>query len=227
MAWDKTLPPGGSKISVGDNSIRDNNEELEDSLYLEHHFETGEIADPNGRHKFGVDITATRDGLTGRDGMIYFLTDVTNREKVLSLYSSGWENADVEPLDGSGNPTLPRVNGQSKFTVTQWADVEDVVPGGGEVAIDLDASPFKNATISGDTEIANPTGTEPANHTTTIQLELINSGAGHAITLGSDYRTVYNAGLVYDSADGRTNVFYLSRLKDGRWLVTVAGGLIA
>lgn len=221
MAWDKNLPAGGNDIALGDNAIRDNNAALETALGTEHEFSTG--GTNAGRHKFGSGNSAAQAAITTwQNGSIYFRTDLRSGKIVLQRYSgSAWVDIDVY------QSSLPRVNEQSPYTVTQWGTWASVTPAAGTpdtLAIDLSLSPYKYATIVGDTLISNPTNALASNGTTCL-LFLTMSGAGNVITWGSNYRTPGGITPAVASASGAKTLVYIQSCQDGTYAVTTLAGL--
>jgi len=75
MTWDKTKPAGNLAPSVGDDTIRANNEHLELALGAEHDFPGSATAGPR-RHKFPRGDLSARNALTGMvAGSVFFRTD--------------------------------------------------------------------------------------------------------------------------------------------------------
>lgn len=221
MAWDKNLPSGSNDIAQGDNAIRDNNAAIETALGQEHEFSTG--GTNSGRHKFGSGNSAAQAAITTwQNGSIYFRTDLRSGKIVLQRYSgSAWVDIDVY------QSSLPRTNEQSPYTVTQWGTWASVTPGAGTpdtLAIDLSLSPYKYATIVGDTIIQNPTNALASNGTTCL-LFLTMSGAGHVITWGSNYRTPGGVTPAVASASGAKTLVYIQSCQDGTYAVTTLAGL--
>ena len=245
MAWDKNTPIGTSKISDGDNTIRDNNAQVEAALDLEHNFATGTAQVQTGRHRFDVDTKANLDapGTAYVDGGIAFSTNthgagaLNTRPDNIVLFvqdAAVWEAVDVQPLDTGGLPTLPRVDSQSAFTACQFATFETIVTGAGAprtCAIDLSTSPAKYVIAIDDTIIQNPTN-PLANSSTTVLLELMmDAGAPHTITFGSEYRTPAGVAPEIDTTatTGRT-VLFITQLNTAgpvTYLVSSSPGLIA
>lgn len=223
MAWDKNLPNGGADIAQGDNAIRDNNAAIETALGQEHDFSTG--GTNGGRHKFGSGNSAAQAAITNwKDGSVYFRTDLRSGKIVLQRYSgSAWVDIDVY------QSSLPRVNEQSAYTVTQWGTWASVSPVSGTpdtLAIDLSLSPYKYATLTGDTAIQNPSNNLASNGTTCL-LFLTMSGAGHAITWGNKYRTPGGITPAIDTTSGGKTLVYIQSLQDTNYLVTTMPGLAA
>lgn len=223
MAWDKDLPSGSLDIAQGDNAIRANNAAIESAFGQEHEFSTG--GTNAGRHKFGSGNSAAQAAITTwQNGSIYFRTDLRSGKIVLQRYSgSAWVDLDVYQTD------IPRTDEQSPYTVTQWGTWASVTPGAGTpdtLAIDLSLSPYKYATIVGDTIISNPTNALASNGTTCL-LFLTMSGAGHVITWGSNYRTVGGITPAVASASGAKTLVYIQSCQDGTYAVTTLPGLAA
>ncbi len=227
MAFDKNNPPGNTGISIGDNSIRDNNAGIETALTAEHDFATG--LTQTGRHKFGIDTEANRNLISDWvNGSIFLANDVRTGKLVLQAYNSGaFEEVDVEP--GGATPTLPRLDSQSDFISCQHATWDDVTPAPGSpdtLAVDLDLSPSKSATIIGNTIISNPTN-EVAGKDTTVKLEVImDVTGGHTITWGTKYFTP--GGVTPNIATGANarTMLYLSKTRAGNYLVSTAADML-
>jgi hypothetical protein len=198
MAWDKNLPSGSADIGLGDNVIRANNAAIETALGAEHEFSTG--GTNAGRHKFVSGNDAARDAITT------------------------WDEIDVFQA------TIPRVDEQSEYTVTQWGEWASVSPVAGSpdtVAIDLSLSPYKYATIVGDTLIQNPTN-NVASHGTTVILQLTMSGAGHVITFGNNYRSANGLDPVIADGNGEITLVYIQSIQAGAaYLVTTVPNMAA
>lgn len=225
MAWDKNLPLGSADIAQGDNAIRDNNTAIETALGQEHEFSTG--GTNAGRHKFVSGNAAAQAAITTwQNGSIFFRTDQRSGSITLQRYSgSAWVNLDVYQLD------IPRTDEQTPgYTVTQWGYWAPVTPGAGSpdtLAIDLNLSPYKYATIVGDTIISNPTN-PLASAGTTVILQLTMSGAGHVITWGSEYRTMGGLTPAVASASGAITLVYIQSMQaTGTYLVTTVPGIAA
>lgn len=223
MAWDKDLPNGSANIAQGDNAIRANNAAIESALGQEHEFSTG--GTNAGRHKFGSGNNAARDAITTWvAGSIWFNTEVRSGSICVQRYSgSAWVNQDVF------QSSLPRVNEQSPYTVTQWGTWASVTPAAGTpdtLAVDLALSPYKYATIVGDTLISNPTNALASNGTTVL-LQLTMSGAGHVITWGNNYRSVGGLDPVVANGSGQITLVYIQSTQAGTYLVTTAPNVAA
>ena len=224
MAWDKNLPSGSANIAQGDNAIRDNNQAIETALGQEHEFSTG--GTNGGRHKFGEGNAAAQAAITNWvGGSVYFRTDLRSGKIVIQKYSgSAWVDIDIyQPT------TIPRLTEQSPYSVTQWGTWASVTPGAGSpdtLAIDLALSPYKYATIVGDTIISNPTNPLASNGTTCL-LFLTMSGAGHVITWGSNYRTPGGVTPAVAAASGAKTLVYIQSCQDGTYAVTTLPGLAA
>ena len=221
MAWDKNLPNGGADIAQGDNSIRDNNAALETAINAEHEFSTGGVN--SGRHKFGSGNNAARNAITTWvAGSVWFNTEVRAGSICLQRYSgSAWVNLDIFDAD------VPRLGEQSVFTVAQFAQWAQVVPGAGSpdtLAIDLANSPKKYATIVGDTIISNPTN-PVSSCGTNIELDLTMSGAGHVITFGNEYKFIGGITPAIASSNGAKTKVFISSLQSGGYLLTTAPGI--
>ena len=245
MAWDKNTPIGTSKISDGDNTIRDNNAQVEAALDLEHNFATGAAQVQTGRHRFDVTTKALLDSPPATayvDGGIGFSTNthgagaLNTRPDNIVLFvhdAAVWEAVDVQPLDTGGLPTLPRVDSQSAFTACQFATFETIVTGAGAprtCAIDLSTSPAKYVIAIDDTIIQNPTNPLAAS-STTVMLDLLMDGVGgHTVTFGTEYRTPSGSAPAIDTAiNGRTVIFITQLNTAGpvTYLVSSSPGLIA
>ena len=239
MVWDKVTPIGTSKISAGDNTIRGNNAALETALDEEHAFTTGGVQ--TGRHTFNIDTEANRGTASPvyQDGGIFLANNVATRTSnlVLQVLDAGvWESVDIEPLDSgdTGLPTLPRVNSQSAFTACQFATFETITTGAGSprtCAIDLATSPAKYVVAIDDTIISNPTNPLAASSTTVMLEILMDAGAPHTITFGSEYRTPAGISPAIDTTatTGRT-VLFITQLNTAgpvTYLVSSSPGLIA
>lgn len=224
MAWDKNLPSGGADIAQGDDAIRANNAAIETAVGAEHEFSTG--GDNSGRHKFGSGDNATRNGITTWvDGSIWFNTQVRSGAICLQRWNgAAWVDLDLF------QSSLPRVNEQSTYSVTQWGTWASVTPAAGTpdtLAIDLSASAYKRATIVGDTLISNPTNALSASSGCTCILQLTMSGAGHVITWGSNYRTPGGVTPAISSGNGDVTLVYIQSVYNGLYLVTTMPGLAA
>lgn len=225
MAWDKNLPAGGVDIAQGDNVIRDNNAAIETALGQEHEFSTGGVN--AGRHKFGTGDNAARDAITTWvAGSIWFNTEVRSGSICIQRWSgSAWVNLDVF------QSSLPRVNEQSQYTVSQFGTWSNVAPVPGTpdtVAVDLATSPYKRSTIVGDSIISNPINSPGSPHGTTVILQLTMSGSGHVITWGSNYRSVGGLTPVVANGNGQITLVYIQSIfNTGLYLVTTAPNLAA
>lgn len=208
MSWDKTNPGGSTSFAQSDDEIRNNNDAIETAVDAEHRFATG--GNQSGRHEFEADTTTNLGGVSDvpDDGWLGWSTDErSGRHTLMTTRSGSVEPADVEPVDGSSNPTLPRVNDRSKFTVCQFAEWEEVTPGAGTpntLAVDLTGSPLKYATITADTEIQTPTGSI-SGHGTVVTLDLVMSGGAWDITFTSNYKAVGGT-IVVGGASTRTRL---------------------
>lgn len=226
MTWDKNNPPGNTKISIGDNSIRDNNAQIETAVDQEHAFATGSTQ--TGRHSFDIDTEANRAlaSPSYENGGIFLATDVRTGKLVLQAKDGGtFENVDVEP--GGATPTLPRLDSQSKFITCQFATWEEITPAAGTpmtLAVDFQNSPLQYASISADTLIQNPIGNLPLPNGTIVTFDLIMDPAGgHQITWGSDYRAVGSFVSIDTSSGGRTLLTFVYNA-EGKTIVSALPG---
>lgn len=222
MAWDKDVPAGSTKVSASDDLIRANQAAIETAVDQEHAFATG--GTQTGRHSFDIDTEANRDAASPayENGGIFFATDVRSGFDVLQVRDGGtFENVDVEPLDGSSLPTLPRVNAQSKFTVCQFATWETLtIPGSGLVAVDLATSPRKTVTLTKDIGFVNPTNAVTDNATSVI-IDLVQDGTGGwAVSWSSNYKSVSGSVQVATGAGERTLISIQQMVGTGTFLVT-------
>lgn len=219
MPWDSSLPDGDISIALGDDAIRANNVAIEAALTLEHRFATG--GNQSGRHVFVTDTAANIAALADvADGSIAFDTDTLGASRpVLRVYDgSTWNYA--QPGDPS-NPVayVDEVNNWDGTNNFLW---QSVTPGAGSpdtLAINLAESGYKYATITGDTEVQNPSNFV-AGYASTVLLQITNSGAGHTLTWDNVYHSSYGIAPIFDPADGAINYFSLTRMQTGNVLVT-------
>lgn len=236
MAWDKDLPDGDVGIDLGDDAIRANNAAAETAFDLEHRFATG--GNQSGRHTFVQDTTVNLDALSDTDaGSIGFSTDERSGYYVGMIHDgSNFESMDVEPVDGSGNPTLPRVNAPSKFTRLQWAlvynatgDIVSATPD--TLEIDLEQGPFQYATLTNDTLITGVSSAgNQSGYSTTLFLEVIQGGGGgHLVTFNSPspFIAPYGVAPIVNQLSGYRTVLQFTKSHDGLWVVSSLPGLAA
>lgn len=214
MAFDKDVPAGNTKISIGDNGIRANNTALEDAIDLEHDFTTG--GTQTGRHHFPVDSEANLALLSpaGVSGGLAIATGVRSDGVLVYNNGSAWVRADCGATD------LPRLDEVNEYTAPSHSVWTSVTPGGGSVAIDLDDGPTFYATISGDVTVANPTNVV-SGYCLNFLIQLTWSGAGHTVSWGSNYRASSGVAPIYTTGDGDVNLFACTVLPAG--LVLVSG----
>ena len=218
MAWDKTLPDGTLSIAQGDDDIRENNDSLEIALDLEHRFTTG--GNQSGRHVFYYGTSAGVAGLADvDDGSIAFEESSRGAgNPVLRVREGGvWRQLDV----AQDVARLDEANDWSAPNNFEWVSVTPAAGTPDTLAVDLTLSSYKYATISGDTEISNPSGAV-AGYAQNVLLQITNSGAGHTITWGSAYRAPNGVAPIYDDSDAAVNIFSLTILQTGGVLVTTA-----
>lgn len=214
MAFDKTLPDGDEDAAKLDDDIRENNESLEDALFLEHYFQTG--GDQTGRHKFPSGNTAARDALANvRNGMIFYNTDALAGYVVMQ-YRLGGAWVDIGVVDAN----IPRKNQQGAFTKPQFGIWENISPVAGVLTIDLNTSPRKYATISGNVTIANPVNGVALSGCDIILDILISGAGGWSITWGSDYRAANLLRPVVSTVTGQRTRVYISGTGDSKFLVS-------
>lgn len=220
MAWDKDVPAGSTKVSASDDLIRANQAAIETAVDQEHAFATG--GTQTGRHSFDRDTEANRDAASPayENGGIFFATDVRSGYHVLQVKDSGtFENVDVNPVDGSSLPTLPRVNAQSRFTVAQFGKWEALTISSGNVAVDLSKSARRSLTLTEDVTFTNPTNTI-ADHATSILVDLSQDGTGgRTISWGSAYRSVTGSVQIATGASEKT-LISIQSMTGGIYIVT-------
>lgn len=227
MAWDKSVPAGNTKLSIGDNGIRDNNDALEDALGEEHAFATGDTQ--TGRHRFPRGTIAQLTALSpapenstpgGSIGYSSIGLDMDARTNACLVYwdGSAWQYAD------NGTSDLPRTDENSNFTATQEFDWESVTVSGGTLSLDFSTQPGKYATIPASTAvtIANPTNGPAAGDGSTVYLQLTNAGTGSSISWGTAYRAPNGVAPFFDAGSGSVNIYTLTVMQTGAVLVTSA-----
>lgn len=219
MAWDKALPSGGNAAKLLDDAVRTNNDALETALTAEHSFSTG--GSQSGRHKFGVGTSTSRDALTGVvDGSIWFNTTVRPGFTTIQVRQSGsWVDVDVF------QSSIPRLNAQSLYTVSQFAQWVSVTPGSGSpntLAVNLAASPLKYATLNSSTILSNPTG-EVSSYGTSCMFDLtISGGSVSAFTFDTKYRFANGLDAIVTLTAGAKTRLFISSMQDGNYLVSSA-----
>ena len=230
MVWDKSNPAGNTKVSVGDDAIRANNDALEAALTAEHAFATGD--DQSGRHRFPrgsiAQLTALAEKQNSTPGAsigysgIGISMDARTLGSLVYWDGTAWQYADpgvsdIARIDETGNWTAPQN--------IQWVQVTPAAGTPDTLAVDMSLSPNKYATITGDTLVSNPTNVPAANYGHVVTLDLTMSGAGHAITWGTNYRSSFGVSPIVDDADGAVNIFSLVYRRDGTVLVSAAPGV--
>lgn len=233
MAFDKSLPPGNTRISLGDNSIRDNNEGVEDAFggtvgdgsdlsgssprSGEHRFVTG--GNQSGRHVFKHGAVAEQNGLSVSsedDGWVIMRTDVRTGRRCWFVYDgSNWAAIDV----GTGD--IPRIDENSQFTAAQEFEWQSVVPAAGTLTLDFATQPSKYATVPASAlmTIANPSNPPDAGFGSTYYLQLTNAGTGASLAWGSNYVSANGLTPAFNAASGAINFYVLSVLQTGSILV--------
>lgn len=233
MAFDKSLPPGNTRINIGDNSIRENNEGVEDALGGavgdgadlsgasprpgEHRFVTG--GNQSGRHAFKHGALADQNGLSVSsedDGWVIMRTDVRTGRRCWFVYDgSNWSAVDV----GTGD--VPRIDENSQFTAAQEYQWESVVPAAGTLSLDFSTQPAKYATVPASAlmTVANPSNAPAAGFGSTYYLQLTNAGTGATIAWGSAYRAANSLEPAFNAASGAVNFYALTMLQTGAVLV--------
>lgn len=220
MAWDKDLPDGAASIAVGDDSIRANNAALETALTAEHEFSTGGAN--TGRHKFQIGAASAMAVLAGSvNGTITFVDDQRTNPCLAIIDGGLLKYVDIHQPD-----TLPRLDERSPFTVCQFAEIQTITPVSGTpdtLAVDLEGSPMKKATIVGDTILSNPIGDggTVGSYGTTVQFEIIQDGTGgHTLTFGSEYVAVGGVAPAFGSGANESTVFTISTLSGTKYLIS-------
>lgn len=234
MVWDKNIPIGTSFLSIGDDIIRDNQAAAEAAIDLEHYFQTGGVQ--TGRHKFprgtstGGGNDRDTDPVAWQDGSLFLANDVRSGKHVVELYNGGaWDRLDVDPLDGSGDPTLPRTSERSLFKTCQHANW-DVITATGSVpallTIDYSGSPYKRHVITQDTQIQAPINVV-AGKASTVELELVQDGVGnHAVSfVGSTFYAVGGTSPIIAIAANSPTTLYITARSDGTFRVSSEPGL--
>ena len=215
MAWDKDLPDGGVSIAQGDDAIRANNAAAETALDFEHEFATGGVQ--TGRHKFQLATKATIDALTDPtvDGALAFASD--QRPTAVPMYfdltSGNWLFLDI----GTGD--VARIDEAGSWTKIQSTLWESITPAGGDLALDLAKSATQYATISTNITITNPVS-PVSSHASSVMFMITMSGAGNVISWDTEYVAELSVAPLYTDADGDVNVFLITRLQDGTYLVS-------
>ena len=221
MPFDKNLPSGGDKAKLLDDTTRANFAALETALASEHDFLTGGAQ--TGRHKFGIGNTASRDAQTGMvTGSIWFNTGLRVGGFVLQIkLGSTWFDLDVyQPA------TIPRINEQIPYIVTQWSNWTSVTPTAGSpntltVALGTSsACALKYATITADTKLSNPTGAVSGAGTTCVFDILIGGAGGYNFTFDTQYRAANGLKPIVSTAVGSKTRLYIESLQDGTYLVS-------
>jgi hypothetical protein len=229
MVWNSALPDGDANIAEGDDRIRENNVALEAALTLEHKFDTG--GDQTGRHIIQA-FTLANANLESTDSTddewIVLVTDQRDN-RCWYYYDDSSGSGEFLPVDiGTGN--VPRTDEQSEFTVSQWAAWATITVGGGLLAMVMDETAAKYAELptSSTTTVSNPTNIV-ADHNSTVILQLLNGGADCVLEWGTEYQYANNVAPIFDTTDGATNVYYITRLFENggasRYLVTGAPGV--
>ncbi len=207
---DINAPSDSSLIPSYPANARAHRTTLRDVIEIEHDF-------AEGRHKFvSVADDGAQDAITTWvDGSIIFRTDQFTGETTFRRYDgANW-------IDVAPPINVPRTDDgtQTYFTAQQWATWVQVTPSGGNIAIDMELSPAKYATVSTDVVITNPTNMESA-QSGVVLFELFMSGGGHTISWGNVYIAANGFAPAYTDLTGRTNFFTLSTTRSGAVLVT-------
>ena len=223
MAWDKTKPDGDVSIGLGDDAIRDNNDAIEAALGAEHVFATGGASAQTGRHKFVVDTTANINSMSPAPVEGSIALDETIQSGLgttvpVFFNGSTWEALDV------GVANVPHTDTNSVWESAQWAESLSISPSVGLVAVDMSLQQAQRVTISGDVTISTPTGWVSTIETT-VSLTVTMSGAGHTISWGANYVTAYGIPPAYDNTSGAVNVFHITKLFYGGYMVSSSPGL--
>jgi hypothetical protein len=212
MTWDKAKPDGNLSIALGDDDIRTNNDALEPALDFEHGFATGGVQ--TGRHKFSLDTKANIDVQSGPlTGSIAIATDPRPNGSLVHYTGTAWVYTDI----GVGN--VAYVDEVGDWTAMQNSTWLQVVPAASLIAVDASLSAAQYATISGNITISNPTNTV-AGSAASIMLEITMGAGSLTISWGNNYHAANGAAPVFGDSNGDINVFLLSRLQAGTWLVT-------
>lgn len=240
MAFDKSTPAGSTKVSLGDNAIRDNNDALEDALGGtvgdgadlagagtprpgEHRFVTG--GDQSGRHTFKHGTSTEQAALSTSsedDGWVIMRTDIRSGKRVWMVYDgSAWDTVDVGVTD------IPRVDENSVYTAVQEFVWESVSPSGGTLTLDCETDHAKYATVPASSvmTIANLSNKPAAGNGCTIYLKLTNAGTGSSLSWGSEYRTANGVTPSFDTGSGAINIYALTVLDDGNVWISSAPDL--
>lgn len=221
MPFDKNLPSGGDKAKLLDDTTRANFAALEAALTVEHDFTTGSTQ--SGRHKFGIGNTASRDAQTGMvTGSIWFNTGLRVGGLVMQVkLGSLWFDLDVyQPA------TIPRINEQIPFLVTQWSNWTQVTPIAGSpntLTVNLgtvQAGALKYATITADTKLSNPSNAVAAAGTTCIFDITIGGSGGYNFTFDTLYRAANGLKPIVSSVVGSRTRLYIESMQDGTYLVS-------
>jgi len=216
MAWTKTLPDGDQSIGIGDDAIRDNNDQLEAALDLEHRFATG--GNQTGRHKFFVGTPTQIDALTNAvEGSIAFDDDTLAADRpTLWVYDgSAWNTLDIDQaigrLDEEGDWTAPQS--------TQWVSV---AVGGGLLPINMNLSACKYATLpaSSTTTIQGPSNAPTSGYSQSVILQLTNGGVDCVLAWDTQYRASQGVEPLFDASSGAVNYYFLTVMQTGAVLVT-------
>lgn len=225
MSWDKNKPAGSTSFQQSDDELRENNDAIETALDAEHRFTTG--SNQSGRHSLSTNTTASLGALPSTiSGWIAWSTDERTGQRVLMTHDgSSVIPGDVEPVDGSGNPTLPRVNEASKFTSPQYAEWHELTVSGGEVTplITTSGTSMMWFTADTDVEIKNPT--KPGGYGgfgTIFLLEITMDGVGgHTITFDTQYRAVGGtAAIAVSTGSGDRTMLQIIGNRSGNYVVT-------
>lgn len=235
--FDYSRPAGTDPVSLGDDTIRDNQEAVQAALDLEHDFSNATQAEQSGRHSFETGDDITLDALVPApvNGGLAWSTTPHVDSWTLMVYDDGtgpytaaggeigWHPANVAPGD------IPRTNFQSQYQTCQFAPAEQVAllpnsPAGFDgVTVDLQASPIKLVTqLNAPLFINNPTN-PVAGAGTTVQL-IVTMGTLPDLTIsfGTQYRSANGVTPDFGTGASDINVFWISYLQDGSWLVTSA-----
>ena len=219
MTWNKNLPDGDKKLSLGDDDLRANAAAIEAAFDLEHDFTTA--AGQTGRHHFGYGNTAARNAATGiAAGTLWFNTEIATPNTVLQVYDgAAWDDLDVF------NAQVPRLNLQNVWTKAQWAGFSSITPGAGSpmtLAIDFAAGQRQYATLTAATKFVNPTHPVAASGSELLIDITMGGAGGYAITWDNLYVSSNGLTPVISSGVSEVTRVFISALQNGKYLVSTA-----
>lgn len=211
IGWDETSPADNGSIPAFPANERAFRAAVKAGYAYEHD-------SANGRHKFGYGNSTARDAITTWvDGSIWFLLS-GGVYKLQQRIGGAWEDI----LPPSQYADRDAVAGWTGYQYISTVTVNPTAGSPNLLAVVASLASHRKSTLTADTKLSNPS-TYGSNRMTVVTMEIYQDGSGgHALTFDTNYVFPGKVVPLISTAANSRSFLTLTRLDDGKWLVTMA-----